>query len=372
MKFKRYCASTAFLWWERAANRASAVLLTGAIRFVPLAASVLACQPAAAVEFEPAFLLRAAHSLVRVEADRPPRGIQIGTGVVIAPETVATACHVIRDAVTVSILYTGRRWKMSALHAMPERDVCVFSVPSLDAPPARLRNAGELQIGESVAAVGFGGGAGIQWSEGMVEKLHRFDGGEIVQTSAAFTLGASGGALFDTRGRVFGVLSFGMRGKDPQFYCVPIEWAVQETIHGDSGRSVDTRFNASPFWEREVEALPFFMRASTLESEQRWEDLSALCEAWRLVEPYSAEPAYIRSAIHTHFGRLIAARYALEEATRLDSQHALAWSALVRVRLRLHDLGGAQDAYSRLVALNARLARALLADEVALQRQVDE
>lgn len=354
----------ACLWWRKAAGRVSWHRVYARASLFALFASVPALP--AALEFDPAFVMRAAHSVVRIEAGKPGRGIQIGTGIVIAEQKVATACHVVRDARTIYVLYSGRRWKVSALRAMPERDLCLFVVPSLDAPPAQLRDSRDLKIGESVVAVGFGGGAGIQWSAGTVENLHRYDGAAIVQTSAAFNSGASGGALIDAGGRVVGVLSFRMRATGPQFYCVPVEWATQEPGDIDAG-IVNTQFHSGPFWARQVDALPFFMRAVTLETEEQWEALRALCEAWQVAEPSNAQPAVIRGAIDSRFGRLIAARSALEQAVTLDPQNALAWSALVRVRLRLHDPAAAREAYLKVMALSAYLAGALLEENAALR-----
>ena len=85
-----------------------------------------------------------ARSVVRIEADRPGSGIQMGTGVVLADGEIATACHVIRDAHAVFAIYAGRRRAISNLRVMAARDVCAFSVVGLETPAAKVRPSGRL------------------------------------------------------------------------------------------------------------------------------------------------------------------------------------------------------------------------------------
>lgn len=313
----------------------------------------------------PDFLSRASQSVVRIEASRPQRQIQIGTGVVVAPEQVATACHVVSDAIEVGVIFAGRRFAVSSIRAAPARDVCIFLVTGLDAVPARVRVASHLKIGETVVAIGFSGGGALRWRSGRIARTHFFDNAYVLQSSTFFTSGASGGPLMDAQGRVVGLLSFRMRRSGPRFYSVPIEWVVDALAL--ENEQVDTSFDASPFWARSPENLPFFMRASKLESEQRWAELRELCVAWQLAEPGSAEPAFIESLMEERVGHVESARDKLEQVVSRDPRHALAWAALARIRLDLDDLVGARQAYQNLARLNRQLANTLR-DEQRLLR----
>ncbi len=313
----------------------------------------------------PAFLSRVTQSVVRIEARRPQYGTQVGTGVVVAPEYVATACHVVSEAVSVHVIFSGRRFAVSAIKADPARDVCVFFVAGLDAVPAPIRVSSRLKIGEPVVAIGYSGGGALRWRGGEIAKTHFFDGGYVLQSSTFFTSGASGGPLMDAQGQVAGLLSFRMRRSGPSFYSVPIEWVLDALAR--EGDGMTTQFETGPFWARSGEALPFFMRASKLETERRWTELRELCIAWQIAEPESGEPAFIESSLEQHVGRIEAARDKLEQAVSRDPEHALAWAALTRVRLDLDDLVGARDAYRNLMQLNQRLAQKL-SDEQRLLR----
>lgn len=358
----------ACLWWQRAASRVKRRMIwaRSRCRWVFVLIFWLG-QSAQAADFAPNVLFSAFRSVVRIEATRPAHGVQVGTGVVLAQRKVATACHVVRDATKVSVIHGGRRFFVSGLQAMPKRDVCVFTVKGLNAQPAQSRAATQLQVGEQDVALGFSGGGPIRWGIGEVARIHYFEGGQVLQTSASFTSGASGGPLLDAEGKVVGLLTFRMRGLGPQFYSVPIEWAVDIVEKMDHDKAVDTGFDHLSFWERNADELPFFMRASSLETEQRWPELRALCEAWQRADPQSGEPAFIESRLDERSGRFEAARAKLEQAVFRDPHHALAWSALARARLRIEDVSGARKAYSRLILLSDVLADRLLAEQSDIQ-----
>jgi len=314
-------------------------------------------------------LFSASRSVVRIEAIRPARGVQVqvGTGIILAQGKIATACHVVRGATNISVIHGGRRYVVSGLHAMSERDVCVFSVSGLTARPAESRTAAQLQIGEQVIALGYSGGGPVRWSVGEVSRAHYFQGGYVLQSSASFTSGASGGPLLDSRGRVVGLLTFRMLEPGPRFYSVPIDWALDAVAMMGTAEGLDTDFDDLPFWQRSQDALPFFMRASSFETEQRWPELQALCDAWRQADPASGEPAFIESALEARSGHYDAARSKLEQAVSKDPRHALAWSALARLRLHFEDFSGARDAYSHLALLSMVLADRLRAEQSALR-----
>ena len=315
-----------------------------------------------------ALLVEATSSIVRIEANRPGTGIQVGTGVVLSEGEIVTACHVVRDAGAVIVIHAGRRYVASQLRALPARDVCAFSVPGLEAPIAKVRPAVELQIGEPVAALGFGGGAGMKWKAGSVVRKHPFDGGIIVQTTTPFNSGASGGPLLDDAGNVVGLLSFRTRGTDPSFYAIPVDWAIDAIEPGMSRGQADSRSSALPFWDGVADELPFFMQASLLKAEQRWDELRLLCEVWQLAEPGSGEPAFVESHIDTHYEHHEAAHEQLVYATGLDTQHVHAWAALVRVRVFLKDEPGARAAFDRLQLLNEHLANQLIDEGIIAER----
>src|SRR3954468_23360517 len=108
---------------------------------------VLACAAASSQPLNPALFLPIAASIVRVEAERVHGGLSVGSGVTVAPEVIATNCHVVADASSVRVAGAGAPWPVHAEHADPARDVCFLRVPGWDAKPVELARDGASRIG---------------------------------------------------------------------------------------------------------------------------------------------------------------------------------------------------------------------------------
>ena len=323
---------------------------------------VAACFWCGAVEGEPfdqAYWIAVSSGVVKVEVSHQ-NGYSLGTGVVVDRGKVVTACHVLRGGLKVTVLYGGVRHSVAARTASSERDICLLHVPLLEAPPVAMRSTFKLAIGEDVGAIGFSAGAGVRHAHGVVDCLHRFDEAMVVQGSAAFTSGASGGGLFDADGRLVGILLFRMRGAGPQYFSAPVEWI---TITDDTASNEPNAEMADePFWNRAPDRLPYFMRANLLLSEGRWDELKALLSQWQLDEPSSAEPAFLSGEIDIRHGQVELALIDYREAVARDPGHARAWSGLLRASMHTSDLEGARFAYAKLAALSAVLSNRM-ADE---------
>ena len=318
------------------------------------------CTAAHGIPFDQAYWIAVSSGVVKIEVSRSG-GYSLGTGVVVGRGKVVTACHVLRGGIRIAVLYAGVRHGAVARITSAEHDICVLRVPYLEAPPVLLRPTSQLAIGEDVGAIGYSAGAGIHYARGAVDRLHRYDKGKVVQSSAAFTSGASGGGLFDADRRLVGILMFRMRSAGAQYFSAPVEW-IAKSVDDSASEAVDTGIADEPFWNRVPERLPYFMRANVLVREERWDELRALLSQWKLDEPSSAEPAYLSGELDTRRGQTALAFIEYRAAVARDPEHALAWNALVRTSMLLRDVGHAQQAYVRLVPLSAVLS-SRIADE---------
>lgn len=319
------------------------------------------CTAAQGAPFDQAYWIAVSSGVVKVEVSRPNGGYSLGTGVVVGRGKVVTACHVLRGGSGVAVLYAGVRHSAVGRSTSAEHDICLLQVPLLEARPAVLRPTSQLAIGEDVGAIGFSAGAGVHYAHGSVDRLHRYDNGVVVQGSAAFTSGASGGGLFDADRRLVGILMFRMRSAGAQYFAAPVEW-VAGGLGDNAGEAVDTDISGEPFWNRASDRLPYFMRANILISEERWDALQALLSQWRRDEPSSAEPVFLLGELDSRRGQPDQALAEYREAVARDPGHALAWSGLVRESMRSRDVDFARQAYGRLVPLSAVLS-GRIADE---------
>ena len=318
------------------------------------------CGAATGMPFDQAYWIAVSSGVVKIEVSRP-NGYSLGTGVVVGRGQVVTACHVLRGGAGVAVLYAGVRHGAVTRTLSAEHDICLLQVPRLDALPAVLRPTSQLAIGEDVGAIGFSAGAGVHHAQGAVDRLHRYDEGVVVQGSAAFTSGASGGGLFDSEKRLVGILMFRMRGAGAQYFSAPVEW-IAGGLNGRAVEELDAEISGEPFWNRPPDRLPYFMRANLLMSEERWEELQTMLPQWQLAEPSSAEPAFFSGELDIRRGQAQLALIDYREAVARDPAHALAWSGLVRASMRAGESDVARQAYARLVSLSSVLS-SRIADE---------
>lgn len=292
-----------------------------------LAAALTAGSAAAAPD--PTVFVALAASVLRVEAPRAEGGFALGSAVSVAPELVVTNCHVTRMAREVSIVRGGVRWAADLQAAELERDLCLLHVPGLKADPVLLADSGSLAPGQSVTALGFTGGIGIQNSRGEVTELHRYGGARVIQSSNWFSSGASGGGLFDDRGRLVGVLTFRLRGGERHYYAAPAEWVrqlIEGASHGELRPVLPLEAYPAPYWE--AAAPPFFLRAAVLQRDGRWNELAALAGQWSHLDADDGEPWFLLGQALQRLGRDAEARDAYACSLRRPPERPAAREAL--------------------------------------------
>ena len=175
--------------------------------------------------------------VVVLAADSDGEVASQGSGVVVGDNEVATNCHVLDDAASVSVRQAadaggGESYRMSArvLARDDERDLCLLFVEELSEPPAApvaaMGLAKGLSVGEEVFAIGAPKGLELSMSRGIVSQLRGIHGkraAPLVQTDAAISPGSSGGGLFNEDGELVGITTFKWRGENLNF-AIPAEW----------------------------------------------------------------------------------------------------------------------------------------------------
>jgi hypothetical protein len=317
---------------------------------------------AAHAEIDRAAFVRLSHSVLKVEAIRAQGGYSLGSGVVVASQRVVTNCHVTRDATEIHVLADGLRQAVEAESSDVDHDLCLLHVPGIEGRAVALGHADALVPGQSVIALGYTGGTGMQHSAGSVIALHRLDGAKVVQSSNWFNSGASGGGLFDEQLHLVGILSFRLRGGAAHYFSAPVEWVA--ALLDKAARAV-APFAAQEqaFWQRPLDAQPDFLKAAVLERNRDWPGLEDLSAAWSRSAPTDPEPWYLQGLALAQLERLPAARRSLERSVEIEPAQAAAWYRLGLVYAMLGETESARRALSRLGSLDpeaaAELARRL-------------
>jgi S1-C subfamily serine protease len=163
-----------------------------------------------------------APSVANLRVTRRLRGGRVamggGSAVVIAPDGfMLTSAHVVEGSGSGEASFVdGRAMRFTVAGADPLSDLAVLRADGQDLIAAQLGDAGSLQVGQLVVAIGNPHGYAGSVTAGVVSALGRSlpvgrRGGprrmveNVVQTDAALNPGNSGGALVDGSGRVVGI-----------------------------------------------------------------------------------------------------------------------------------------------------------------------
>jgi Trypsin-like peptidase domain/Tetratricopeptide repeat len=328
---------------------------------VAAAGVLLWCAPVAARPIDRAQILVPSHSIGRVEAQLDDGRVGVGSAITVARGILVTNCHVTSKAVSIKVVGLGMSWAVTQQAAHPVHDVCFLRVPDWPQPPVLLRGASPLHLGDAVSAMGYTAAA-MSLRSGTITGLHAHDGAQIIETDTAFTSGASGGGLFDDEGALIGMLTFRMRGSAGHYFALPMTWIRDRLPRENQWRDIAPLRSARPFWAGEIDQLPLFMRAASLEQQQRWNDLRAVAEFWSAHDPENAD-AYL--ALGVALSRLAvheAAIDSLARAVALAPGNAQAWFNLGEAYRANGNWGPLRRVAERLAQLDGPLAERLRAE----------
>ena len=147
-----------------------------------------------------------------------------GSGVVIGPQRVITNCHVIEGAVSVKVKAGTTDHIATSGISDTYLDLCILLVEGLSAPDVKRGSAKNLQVGQTVYAIGAPQGLDRTLSQGLISALREVPEGTVIQTSAAISPGSSGGGLFDAEGRLIGITTFQTKMGQNLNFAVPVDW----------------------------------------------------------------------------------------------------------------------------------------------------
>ena len=106
-------------------------------------------------------------------------------------------------------LQDGREFTAKVIGKDPKTDVAVVKVEASDLPHLTLADSDQLEVGDTVLAVGNPFAIGQSVTSGIISATGRgalgLDYEDFIQTDAAINPGNSGGALVDADGRLIGI-----------------------------------------------------------------------------------------------------------------------------------------------------------------------
>lgn len=246
----------------------------------------------------------------------------LGSGVVIAKDQVVTNCHVVADAVSVTVNTNGENYKASALKPDWHHDLCVLTVTGLNAPIAPIGSSEKLKYEQPVYTVGFATASprpnGIY---GFVKGLYPMDDSVVIRASNAFSKGDSGGGMFDDSGNLVGIVTVKSPGRNAFYYNMPVEW-LQPLLSKPEQPIVSKSELA--FWAESHDKWPFFMKIVQPLKTEDWATLEAIATAWAKQEPHSTEATFYRAVAEFSLKNSAYAELHLHEVVAANSNHSSA------------------------------------------------
>jgi serine protease Do len=160
----------------------------------------------------------------------------LGSGVIVSPEGyILTNNHVVDHATDVTVtLHDKRVLKAKVIGTDPRTDIAVLKIEGSNFPSLVLGNSSQVEVGDTVLAVGDPFGVGQTVTAGIVSATGRSGLGiedveDFIQTDAPINPGNSGGALVDDEGHLIGIntaiLAGNSGGNQGIGFAVPINLA---------------------------------------------------------------------------------------------------------------------------------------------------
>lgn len=190
-------------------------------------------------------------SVVQIRGIAPSCSRQIdGSGFVYAPGRVMTNAHVLAGVSRPVVTAEGKEYQATPVYVDQETDIAVLAVPNLPEVPLSFAPTA-VNTGADSIIMGYPGGGGLYIGAARVRDRGEISGPDfrnqhtVVRDVYALygqvRAGNSGGPLFDTQGRVLGVV-FASAIDDPNTgYALTAQQVAQAATSGASARSaVDT------------------------------------------------------------------------------------------------------------------------------------
>ena len=255
------------------------------------------------------------HKLVVTRMDG---STELGSAVPLAGDRLVTNCHVLRQAANIEVHVGGAMRRVVADERDSYRDICLLTMPGQRAEPTPMIELGETRVGLEVVAVGYPGGE-FATGQGRIVGLHHCecDGGKVIQTSARFERGASGGGLFDRQGRLVGILTFKAKSGGDFHFALPVGWLRHAAMDG-----LESLSDGASFWERPGRESGYFLAACDLGAQKKWRALKHLSQEWTRQEPGNPEAWMALGRALMGLGESEPAARAFHRVLLLDSTHA--------------------------------------------------
>ena len=278
----------------------------------------------------PELLFKINRSVVKVNVSNKEGNHGVGSGVVVKKDHIVTNCHVIADAQGINVNKYGNSYTPHAIIADWKNDVCILKFKYLELDPVELSSNDSLEYETKVFGKSYGGNTvKAHTSFGRVKGIHQVNSYKIIQSSAWFAMGASGGGLFNYKGELLAITTFKTAGNTAFYYSMPVE-IIKEMLANGKETSV-TAQPELPFWDAPTENQPFFMQIIGPMKKESWITLKKITLKWLQEAPEETEAQYHHAFALYQLGEFVSAKSILKKVIKKNNKHALAYLYLYKI-----------------------------------------
>jgi serine protease Do len=279
------------------------------------------CGIAAYAEPSSETLGKVQSQVFKIVSERASGTVQVGSAVLVATGKLVTNCHVLTWAKNIQIVRNGERWNARLTAADREHDLCIVTALAFPFAPDIAQAGGAAEIGQEVHAAGYPAGGDFAISCGKVRALHDYNDAKVIQTSATFSPGASGGGLFDGAGNLLGILTFRAPSGGDFHFVMPVGWVTALLAQIDD--SIARPTGDAAFYQRSYSQQPYFLQAAALEETQNWPALLTIAQRWTDQSANNPESWMAVGKACVALNKKDEALSAFRRVLSIDSRHSL-------------------------------------------------
>lgn len=270
-------------------------------------------------------------SIVKVHVANKDGNHGVGSGVVVAKDYIVTNCHVIADAQGVHVEKYGVSYPPEALIANWKNDLCILKFKYTELKPAVLGTTENLQYETNVFTKSYGGNSTRpQSSFGSIKGIFNFNGFKVIQSSASFTMGASGGGLFNEKGELLGITTVYLNPRGKAYYFSMSVEMIKSMLKNGDEISVTTQ-SERPFWDNPEESQPFFMQVAGPIKNKMWGKLENISQNWLTQEPDSDESNFYYALSQYYLNNLTTAQKVFKKIIKQNKRHTESYLYLYKI-----------------------------------------
>ena len=319
------------------------MLAVSLLRSTTLAASAALLTAPHAFALSPQEIFRGTEQSVLALEVLNDKGMVITaySAIVVDKGRAVTQCDLLEGGSTLRLNHRNGTTPVTVDKRDGERHLCLLAAPGLNAPSVKLAADKPPSVGASVYAVSNALALGTSITEGVVSGVREYKTDSFIQFTAPIAPGSEGGGLFDSEGRLVGLIVYRPRDGQNVNFAFPARWIAEIERRSASAA-------AAPAWTG---------KALAFARDRNWAGLADLARQWAAASPDSTDPWIWAGSAALARSEWRAAELAYREVLKRDPASVLAGVGVATALLAQGNAQAALDVARPILAYRAEDGR---------------